>query len=103
MVRYGDGTFKIEKTGEVFKECRNEMRLKFKASNGEQTVQIVCFTKVAAKILKVKSDEFFAMNEIEQRSKIKEILYEQKILTVKKQIDDFFLLSVESVQSFQDE
>ena len=43
------------------------------------------------------------MKDNDQRNKIKEILYENKILTLKNQERDFLLLNVEDIVAHQDE
>ena len=93
-----DGKFKNDRTGEIFQECKQEMRLCFKASNGKNTVTCICFTKVASAILNVQPEIFAIMNDNEQRSVIKNILYETKLLTLKNQGENFLLLNVEDVQ-----
>lgn len=103
--RFGDGMFKVEKTNEVFKEaeCRQEIRLDFRASDGTHTIRCVCFTKVASSILRMNSLKFISMQENDQRKKIKEILYENKLLTLKKQEQDFLLIDVEHLVPHQED
>ena len=102
VMKLEDGTFKVKRGQETFNECRTEIKLNFRASNGEATVSCVCFTKIAAQILQINADEFTSMDQINQRKKIKEILYEKKILTLKKQIDkrgevSYILLNLEDI------
>ena len=97
--RLDDGTFKNEKSGEVFQQCKKEIRLSMKASNGEQTISCVCFTKIASLILGIDANEFTTMDDAEQRLKVKHILYEKKILTLRKQGDNYLLVNVEKGES----
>ena len=98
-----DGTFQNEKSGEKFEKLKQVIRLSFKASNGDTTISCVCFTKVAAKILHLEPSDFTSLTEIDQRKKVKEILYETKLLTMKNQPEDFLLLNVEDFNSYQQE
>ena len=96
--RLEDGTFKNEKNGEIFHESKKEIRLSFKASDGKETITCVCFTKIASMILPVDTDEFTAMDEVDQRATVKELLYETKLLTLRSQGETFLLLDVEKVE-----
>ena len=96
--RLEDGTFKNEKNGEIFHETKKEIRLSFKASDGKETITCVCFTKIASMILPVDTDEFTAMDEVDQRATVKELLYETKLLTLRSQGETFLLLDVENVE-----
>ena len=49
-------------------------------------------------ILPVDTDEFTAMDEVDQRATVKELLYETKLLTLRSQGETFLLLDVEKVE-----
>ena len=100
-MRQEDGTFKIEKGEETFTKSKHEIRISFMASDGKSTVECVCFTKVATEVLDIDVDSFASNAVVDQKNKIKEILYETKILTIKKQRDNFLLLNVEDIVSHQ--
>ena len=100
-MKVGEGKFQINKGKEVFKEFRKEIRIKLRASNGETTVTCVCFTKVACELLNIDASMFVNLEQHEQRAKIKEILYANKLLTLKNQPRDFLLLNVEDLPSIK--
>ena len=107
--RIGEGKFKHDKSGEVFDGFRDEIRIDFTASNGKYTIPCVCFTKVATEILDVDVDHFVRLTDVDQRKKVKEALYEMKILTLKKQQNqatnriNFLILQAEDIVSHQKE
>ena len=105
--KIGDGKFKHDKSGEIFDGCRQEIRISFTASNGKHTIQCVCFTKVASEILDVEVEDFVRLNDVDQRTKVKEALYETKLLTLKKQKANekinFLILNAEGIVTFQKE
>ena len=107
--KIGDGKFKNDKSGEIFDASRQEIRISFTASNGKYTVPCICFTKVAGELLDVDVDDFVRLNDVAQRNKVKESLYETKILTLKKQEDkisgktNFLILMAEDIVTYQKE
>lgn len=99
VTKLDDGTFKNEKTGEIFDGCKKEIRITFKASNGKETITCICFTKTANAILEMDSMSFTDLEDAKQKEKVTSILYETKLLTLKNQGYNFLLLNVEDVQS----
>ena len=95
VFRTSDGNYQLQHGKETFKKFKKEIRLKFTASNGKKTIVCVCFTKVACTLLDIEATEFVSLSEGEQRDKITSILYEQKLLTLKNQVENFLLLNME--------
>lgn len=102
-MRLDDGTYQVQKGKETFKKFKKEIRLKFTASNGKTTIICVCFTKVACTLLDMEVQDFVSTTEAEQRKKIKSILYEERLLTLKNQGENFLLLNAEDAVNLEKE